>query len=183
MPGLGSCTTRPLWSLPGKIGGVAGAAVSGCDKLRFGRIPAFATVAQLAEHRFCKAKVAGSIPAGGLEDGLVFEVSLATSACLGGAGVRCGNSTQSMGRTMPPAGFEPATCALGKHCSIQLSYEGGGTRRRTERDPVLRPSVRCAARRKNTAARRTGPMRVLILRHIGQFSCGPRPNHDQLGKP
>ena len=25
---------------------------------------------------------------------------------------------------VPPAGFEPATCALGKRCSIQLSYEG-----------------------------------------------------------
>ena len=25
---------------------------------------------------------------------------------------------------VPPAGFEPATCALGMRCSIQLSYEG-----------------------------------------------------------
>ena len=25
-------------------------------------------------------------------------------------------------RDTPPAGFEPATCALGKRCSIQLSY-------------------------------------------------------------
>ncbi len=24
----------------------------------------------------------------------------------------------------PPAGLEPAACALGKRCSIQLSYEG-----------------------------------------------------------
>lgn len=25
---------------------------------------------------------------------------------------------------MPPRGFEPLTCALGKRCSILLSYEG-----------------------------------------------------------
>jgi hypothetical protein len=32
--------------------------------------------------------------------------------------------TQTPPPQIPPAGFEPATCALGKRCSIQLSYEG-----------------------------------------------------------
>ena len=32
-------------------------------------------------------------------------------------------------KAVPPAGFEPATCALGMRCSVHLSYEGDLGRR------------------------------------------------------
>lgn len=41
--------------------------------------------------------------------------------CLGGVGDNDPINTP----TVPLAGFEPAACGLGLHCSVQLSYKGG----------------------------------------------------------